>query len=207
MLGDSVLKRDLDEFTDAPELKGNMLLRPSRSHRAIYIAALFVAALLAITGVANIVSVLNRTDHPASDTLTLGIGLVLLLVAMTLGWRFVAPLVFAAAVTEEGLAWRSIFGWHAAAWDDVDFVLVEPHTAFGAREVHVKADKQRMHYGWFDSTDWYTFGPLESLPADEAKSLTHTIVARAGLKRREAGVWVTSHADKPIEVSSGMLKW
>lgn len=207
MLGDSVLNRDLDEFTSAPELKSSILLRPSRTHRTVYITALFIAALLAITGIANLISVFSRAEHPASDTLTLGIGLVLLLAALTLAWRFAAPLAFAVAVTEEGLAWRSIFGWHAAPWDEIEFVLVEPHTAFGAREVHVKAGKQRMHYGWFDSTDWYTFGPLESLPADEAKSLTHTIVARAGLRRREAGVWVTPNADKPIEVSSGMLKW
>lgn len=207
MLGDTVLNRDLDEFTAAPEFKGNVLVRPSRAHQLVYAAVLFVSVLLAITGLANLIAVFSRSDPSAGATATLGIGLLMLLVALGLMWRFTSPFVFAAAVTDNGLHWRTIFGWHEALWDDVEFVLVEPHSRFGGRAVHVKAGTQRMHYGWFDSTDWYTFGPLESLPADEAKSLTHTIVLRARLARRSPGVWVNDRLDKPIEVSTGQFKW
>ena len=207
MLGDSVLNRDLDEFTSAPEFKGSVLVRPSRAHRFVYAAVLFVAALLAITGLGNVIVVFSRTSQLADDTVTLGIGLLMLLVALGLVWRFSAPLAFAAAVTEDGLSWRSIFGWHDAPWEEIDFVLVTPHSTFGGREVHVKAGNRIMHYGWFDATDWYTFGPLESLPADEAKSLAHTIVVRARLKRREPGVWVNDRRDQPVQVSTGKLRW
>jgi hypothetical protein len=207
MLGDSVLNRDLDEFTSAPEFKGSVLVRPSRTHRIVYSGALFVAALLAITGLGNVIAVLGNSSQSAGDTLTLGIGLLMLLVALGLAWRFSAPLAFAAAVTEDGLSWRSLFGWHEAPWEEIDFVLVAPHSTFGGREVHVKAGKRMMHYGWFDATDWYTFGPLESLPADEGKSLAHTIVARARLKRREPGIWVNDRRDQPVQVSTGKFKW
>ncbi len=207
MLGDSVLNRDLDEFMTVPEFKGNVLVRPSRAHRFVYAAILFIAALLAVTGLANLVAVFGRSDHSAAGTATLGLGLLLLLVALGLTWRFAAPLAFAAAVTEDGLNWRTIFGWHEAPWDEVDFVLVEPHSRFGGRAVHVKAGNRRMHYGWFDATDWYTFGPLESLPADEAKALAHTIVLRARLKHQRPGVWVNDRREGPVEVSTGTFKW
>lgn len=207
MLGDTILNRDLDEFTTAPEFKGNVLVRPSRAHQIVYAAVLFIAVLLAITGLANLITVFSHGDASANATATLGIGLLLLLLAIGLIWRFTAPFVFAAAVTDTGLHWRTIFGWHEAPWDDIEFVLVEPHSRLGGRAVYVKANKQRMHYGWFDSTDWYTFGPLESLPADEAKSLTHTIVTRARLAHRSPGVWVNDRLDRPVEVSTGRFQW
>ncbi|MDW8352122.1 MAG: hypothetical protein RML99_09440 [Anaerolineae bacterium] len=207
MLGDTVLNRDLDEFMTVPELKGNVLLRPSRAHQILYAAVLFVAALLGVTGLANLVAVFSSGDLSADATAKLGLGFLLLLVALGLLWRFSSPFVFAAAVTEHGLYWRNIFGWHEAPWDEVEFALVEPHSRFGGRAVHVKAGNQRMHFGWFDATDWYTFGPLESLPADEAKSLVHTIVARARLTHRSPGVWVNDRLDRPVEVSTGQFKW
>lgn len=207
MLKDSVLKRDPDEFTAAPVFKDNLLVRPSRPHRFVYVAVLLIAVLLAITGLANLTAVLGRSDRSTGDTAVLGISMLMLLVALALTWRFAAPLVFAVAVGDEGLAWRSVFGWHTAPWDEIEFVLVEPHSAFGGREVYIKAGKRRLHYGWIDATDWYTLGPLESLPADEAKSLTHTIVARANLKRREPGVWVAERGDQPVEVSTGKFRW
>ncbi|PJF47685.1 MAG: hypothetical protein D6709_01005 [Chloroflexi bacterium] len=207
MLGDTVLNRDLDEFASAPEFRGNTLVRPSRTRQFVYTAALFVAVLLAITGLANLIAVLSRADPSANSTAMLGAGLLMLLAALGLIWRLASPFVFATAVTDDSLHWRTIFGWHEAPWDEIEFVLVEPHSRFGGRAVHIKAGNRRMHYGWFDSTDWYTFGPLESLPADEAKSLTHTIVSRARLVRRAPGVWVNDRLDQPVEVSTGQFKW
>jgi hypothetical protein len=207
MLGDTVLNRDLDEFITVPAFKGSVLVRPSSIRRSAYTLALVGAALLAITGLANVVSVLGQAGASAGDTATLGLGFVMILLALGLGWRFAAPLAFAAVVTEEALSWRSLFGWHSVPWDEIDFALVEPHSRLGARQVHVGAGKRILHYGWFDATDWYTTGPLESLPADEAKALTHTIVSRARLKRRQAGVWVNDRRSPPVEPSSGRLKW
>jgi hypothetical protein len=209
MLGQTLVDRDLDEFLQSPEFKGSVLIRPSKGHRLFYGIALLVGVLLVITGLANLISVFNRADHPASDTLTLGIGLLLILIGGALAWRFSGPFVFAAGVSEKGLAWRNLFGWHNAFWGDVDFVLVKRHSQFGGHEVHVKTGDGRMHFGWFDATDWYSLGPLESLPSDEGRSLVRTIVSRAGLQRREPGVWVRSvpEGEPPIDVSTGTIQW
>jgi len=207
MLADTVLNRDLDEFLTVPPFKGNVLVRLSLARRLAYAAALFSAAVLAITGLANIVGVFSQAGTSEADTATLGAGFLMILLALALTWRFAVPSAFAVIVTEEALSWRGLLGWHSVPWEEIDFVLVEPHSRLGARQVHVGAGKRIMHYGWFDTTDWYTTGPLESLPADEAKALTHTIVARARLKRREPGTWVNDRRSQPIEVSSGRLKW
>ncbi len=207
MLADTVLQRDLDEFLNVPAFKGSVLVRPSSARRLIYAAALLSGALLAITGLASVVGVFSRAGTSEGDTATLGAGLLMVLVGLVLVWRFATPLAFAVVVTEDGLSWRSVFGWHSLGWEEIDFVLVEPHSRLGARQVHVGAGKRIIHFGWFDPTDWYTTGPLESLPADEAKALTHTIVSRARLKRRESGTWVNDRRDQPVEVSSGRLKW
>lgn len=82
MLGDTVLNRDLDEFTAAPEFRGNTLVRPSRAHQLVYAAVLFVAVLLAITGLANLIAVFSRADSSANATATLGAGLLMLLAAL-----------------------------------------------------------------------------------------------------------------------------
>lgn len=206
MLSDNVLVRDLNEFVSAPEFKGNMLVRPSRLYRLLFGLALLAAVLLFITGLANIYAVLNRTDHPISDTLMLGGGLMMILLAGGLIWRFTSPFLFAVAVTTEGLAWRTIFGWHHTSWDKVQFALVQPHSAYGGREVHIGAGKVRLHFGWFDVTDWLAFGPLESLPSAEAKSLLHTIARRAALQEREPGVWVRN-GDEKIVVDTGQFRW
>jgi hypothetical protein len=204
MLADTVLSRDLDEFLTVPPFKGNVLVRPSLTRRLAYAGALFSAAILAITGLASIAS---QTWTSEADTATLGAGFLMILLALALAWRFAAPLAFAVIVTEEALSWRSLLGWHSVPWEEIDFVLVEPHSRLGARQVHVGAGKRILHYGWFDATDWYTTGPLTSLPADEAKALTHAIVARARLKRRESGTWVNDRRSQPVKVSSGRLKW
>ena len=206
MLSDNVLVRDLNEFVSAPEFKGNMLVRPSRLYRLLFGLGLMAAVLLFITGLANIVAVLSRTDHPASDTLALGAGLLMILLAGGLIWRFTSPFLFAVAVTTEGLAWRTIFGWHRTLWDEVKFALVQPHSAYGGREVHIGAGQARLHFGWFDATDWLAFGPLESLPSVEAKSLLHTITRRANLLERESGVWVRN-GDEKIVVETGQFRW
>ncbi len=206
MLTDNVLARDLDEFSSVPVYKENIMVQPSRLHRAVYGGILLVAVLLAITGIANFYAVFSHTDHPVSDTGTLAIGLILILIAGGLIWRFASPFVFAVAATANGLSWRTLFGWRSVAWDEVDFALIQPHTAYGGREVHLRAEKSRLHFGWFDSTDWYSFGPLESLPSDEAKRIVHTIVQRASLQRREAGVWVRN-GDKKIVVDTGQFRW
>lgn len=205
MLTDNILARDLDEFTDAPIYKENIMVQPSRAHRTVYGGILLIAVLLAITGIANVYAVFSHTDHPTSDTVTLAISMLMILFAGGLIWRFASPFVFAVATTVNGLSWRTLFGWRNESWDEVDFVLIQPHTAYGGREAHLRAGKARLHFGWFDATDWYAFGPLESLPSDEAKRVIHTIVHKANLKRREAGVWVRN-GDEKIVVDTGQFR-
>ncbi|MDW8395823.1 MAG: hypothetical protein RMM31_06250 [Anaerolineae bacterium] len=181
-----------------------MMVTPGRLHHTICGVGLVLSLAFVVSGILLLADVFSRTIHPVSDTVELGAGGVLLLLSGALAWRFAKPFVFAVAVTENELAWRTLFGWQVAGWDEVEFVLVQTHTAFGAREVYVKAAGRRFHYGWYDATDWYTIGPLESFPADEAKALTHTIVVRARLERREPGVWARS---PETPVSTGVVRW
>jgi len=146
-----------------------MLVRPSSARRLIYAAVLLGGGLPAITGLANVVGVFSRAGTSEGDTATLGAGLLMLLVGLVLVWRFATPPAFTVVVIEDGLSWRSVLGWHSLGWEEIDFVLVEPHSRLGVRQVRVGAGKRIIHLGWFDPTDQYTTGSLESLPADEAK--------------------------------------
>jgi hypothetical protein len=208
MLSDSAFSGKLDTFTQTPAFSRDVLIQPSRAVRTGYGGILLLAVLIAVAGVANIYTVLNQanTPAPASATLSLGVGLVLLLIAFGLMWRFASPFVFAIALTHEGLAWRTMLGWRNARWRDVAFLLVQPHTAFGGHEVYIRADKSTFHFGWVEPGDKYFFGPLEALPAEEAKSLLHTVVERAQLQRREPGIWVR-HGDAKIDVKTGQMRW
>lgn len=69
MLADTVLNRDLDEFLTVPPFKSNVLVRLSLARRLAYAAALFSAAVLAITGLANIVGIFSQagTSEAYSD--------------------------------------------------------------------------------------------------------------------------------------------
>ncbi len=205
MLEQTILERDLDEFLQHPPYKGNYLLQPSRARRLFYGAMLLLATLLAITGVARWVEVFAQGDTSAASTAQLALGALLIVVAAGLFWRFSTPFVFAVLLAEDGLAWRTLFGWHHVRWDQVRFVLVQPHSVFGGREAFIGTEDGRFSFGWFDVTDWYTFGPLKALPADEAKALLHAIVVRAGLSRREAGVWGREGDDR--EISTGIFRW
>ncbi len=206
MLSDPALTSTLDDFTLAAPFSRDVLIQPSRAVRVGYGGILLLAVGIAIAGIANIYTVLNQASPSDSATLSLALGLVLLIIAFGLLWRFASPFAFAIALTHDGLAWRTVFGWRNAAWSAVSFVLVQPHTAYGGREVYIQAQKSLFHFGWAEPADKYFFGPLEALPADEAKSLLRTVVERAQLERREPGIWVR-HGDPAIEVKTGQLRW
>lgn len=205
MLGQTILERDLDEFIQHPPYKGTYLLQPSQARRVAYGGLLLLATLLAITGVARWVDALTQPDGSAISTAQLALGALLLVAAAGLFWRFSTPFVFAVLLAEDGLAWRTLLGWHHVTWEQVRFVLVQPHSVFGGREAFIGTDDGRLSFGWFDVTDWYTFGPLKALPADEAKALLHAIVKRAGLARREPGKW--ARKDDTCEISTGLFRW
>ena len=108
MLADTVLNRDLDEFLTVPPFKSNVLVRLSLARRLAYAAALFSAAVLAITGLANIVGVFSQAGTSEADTATLGAGFLMILLALALTWRFAVPSAFAVIVTKEALSWHSL---------------------------------------------------------------------------------------------------
>ncbi len=204
MVRDTVLERDPDEFTRFTPFKGDVLVEPNRLHRFICGVALLVALALGVSGLTLVINVFSSPVGSPEETLLLGLGGLLLAFGGGLAWRFLKPFVFAVLVAEDVLMWRTPFGWVSKPWREVEFVMVRPHTTFGARKVYIKADTARLQYGWHDVTDWYTIGPWESFPAEEAKALTHTIVQRAGLQRREPGVWVR---DDYTAVSTGVVEW
>ncbi|MCS7088613.1 MAG: hypothetical protein NZL91_07955 [Thermoflexales bacterium] len=204
MVRNTVFERDLDEFTQVAPLRGDVLVEPDRLHRFICGAALIVALALSVSGVTLVVNVFSSAVGSPSETFLLGLGGFLFAIGGGLAWRFLKPFVFAVLAAEDMLMWRTPFGWISKPWREVEFVMVRPHTVFGARKVYIKAGAARLQYGWHDITDWYTLGPWESFPAEEAKALTHAIVQRAGLQRREPGVWVR---DDYTAVSTGVVEW
>lgn len=196
---------DLDDFRAVAPFKGSVLVQPSTSRRAVYGAALLLGALLAIAGLIALLGTMSGARASETATLTVLISLLLIVAGAALLWRFSTPLTFAVDVSAAGLSWRNLFGWRHARWSDIEFVLVKAHNRFGGREVHVKSGNNRLHFGWTDPGDHLTPGPLESLPPDEGRALANSIVTRAGLQRREEGVWVRE-SDPPIEVSLGRFQ-
>jgi hypothetical protein len=197
---------DLDNFLGTPAFKGNVLVRPSTTRRAAYAILMAIGALVAITGFANLVRALSGAMQFGSDTVTLATGLILIGVGLALIWRFSSPFVFAVGISDSGLAWRNLFGWHHAPWPEIDFALIRRHSRYGGHEVHIKSSDGRLHFGWTNPGERMTFGPLESLPADEGRALAHSIITRASLQQREPGVWVRE-SDQPIQVSTGQFQW
>lgn len=196
----------LDDFLDAPEYKRKTIIKPSPMRRWVYTLVLFAAMLMAIIGVMNVFLVLTRTSQTATETGLLGAGLIFLVVAGTLLLRFAKPAAFSMLISPEFFGWSTLLGWHAANWDEIEYVLIRPHARYGTREVFMKAGDARLRFGWSHADQTDLTGPLESLPAQQAKSLLHTLVRRAELERREAGVWV-KRGIKPASVKTGMLPW
>jgi hypothetical protein len=180
----------LDDFLQAPAFVRNTLVRPSARRRWVYSLVLFGALLLAIVGLIDVNMVLAGSRETATDTLLLGAGLAFLATAGTLLHRFALPAVFAMHVSPRGFAWRTLFGWHAIDWQDIEFVWIKPHAHFGAREVFMKAGAARVHFGWAEGDAAGVAGPLESVPSQQARSLLRTAVSHAGLTQQGAGVWV-----------------
>lgn len=206
MVSDPVLASNVDDFADVPAYKGNVMVQPSPKHRQWYGVALILAAVLVITGIVDFFVVFSHADHPISDTLTLAVGLVMIVVGVVLAQRFATPYFFAVAVSTEGISWRNLFGWHHAPWNELKFVLVRPHTAYGGREAHLMINDRRFHFGWVESSDRFIIGPLEVFPEAEAKALLSTITQRAKLERREAGAWVQA-GDTKTTVDTGQFGW
>lgn len=166
--------------------------------RWVYTLLIFAALLISITGLSSILIVLAGERETANDTTLLGAGFVCLVLAGTVMARLATPAVLALRVSTDGFAWRTLLGWHVIDWREIDAVLVRQHSQPDSREVFVKAGDARIHFGWSEGDGIDVLGPLDSVQRDQARSLLHTLVRRAGLAHFAAGVWARHSLASPV---------
>jgi Bacterial PH domain len=197
---------NLDRFVASPALQGEALITPPAAHRRLVSVGFGVAAVVAALGAALIGIVQSHADHPAADTVWMGLGLLLFVAGLGGLVRFAQPLTFAVVVTQSGVARRGLFGWRLLAWEDIRALVIEPSSRFGGREAIIRTEKQVLHYGWAEPGESALFAPIERLEAADAHQLTHTIQTRANLTRKEHGLWLSEGCD-PKLAWSGKFNW
>jgi hypothetical protein len=194
----------LDDFLTWPEIQRRTRIGPPFLRRWVYTLVLFAAVLMTFVGATSVAEAMTQSTGTATDTGLMAAGLMLFVVAGALLLRFAHPVAFAIVASQEFFAWRTLFGWHAIRWDEIDSVLIKPHGHVRSREVFMKAGDARVVFGWSEAeADWTA--PLTLLPAAAAKSLLRTMVQRAGMEQRNAGLW--ARPNLPTPDSAGVLPW